>query len=171
MIEKSLLEEQFMKINYKETLQYQEDNKRLKIFIGICVGFFLLIFILSLGGFFYLKNDSFEIALTFLILVPSIYFLIVNVPWIIMTIIFKRQMNSMEKHMDETIYVFTTEIKEVASQWGFSSRYIIVFDYKNVQKIKRTTWFFNSSRLENSYCEVGYIESLNLIVVIKKLDS
>lgn len=84
-----------------------------------------------------------------------------------MTIMAKREMNSIKKNMDD-VYVFQSRLKCQSNHWRLQSKYTVWFEYKNETKKLTTSWFYDSNNLENSLVEVGYIESLDKIIVIRK---
>ena len=155
-----------MKLNYKDTTQYKEDERLFILLLGASIAFFIIFFLLFLGLFFFLKKESLEIALV--VSSAGIFlYLLFDLPFIIKTIIFRHNMNLTLKSVDE-IYVFRIMFNNPANHWFFQSKFSISFEYQNVRKKLTTSWIYDSNDLANSLVEVGYIESLNKIVVIKK---
>ncbi len=155
-----------MKLSYKDTLQYKEDNKSFKVALGVSISFFMIFFLVFLVAFFFLKKYSLEKALAVLFY-GSLLYLVLDLPFIIITIMAKREMNSIKKNMDD-VYVFQSRFKYQSNHWRFQSKYTVWFEYKNETKKLTTSWLYDSNNLENSLVIVGYIESLDKIIVIRK---
>ena len=155
-----------MKLNYKDTLQYKEDKKLFKLLLGSSITFFMIFFLLFLGLFFFLKRESLEIA-SIVCLTGIFLYLLFDLPFIIKTVMVKHNMNSILKNMDD-IYIFQIMFKDYANHCFFQSKFTLSFKYGNETKELTTSWIYDSNNLANSLVEVGYIESLNKIIVIKK---
>lgn len=155
-----------MKLNYKDTIQYKEDKKSFILLLGISIIYFMIFFLLFLGVFFFLKRESLEIA-SIVSLTGIFFYLLVDLPLIIKTVMVKHNMNLILKNMDDA-YAFQIMFKDHTNHWFFQSKFTLSFKYKNETKELSTSWIYDSNNLSHSLVEVGYIESLNKIIVIKK---
>lgn len=156
-----------MKLNYKDTLQYEEDEKAFKSMLGLSIGFFSIFFLIFIGIFFFLKNDSLEIALVASLSGMSLY-LLADTPLIISTISLKKDMNFISQYMDE-VYVFKFQVGCPCVHFRCQNKYYISFKYRGELKTLTTSWIYDSNNLDNSLVELGYIEKLDKIIVIKKI--
>ena len=157
-----------MKLNYKDTLQYKEDDKSFKSFLFTSIAFFMVYLILFFGLFFFIKKQSFEVALTVSLFGILIY-LLFDLPFIIKTIMVKRNMNSISRCISNA-YVFQICLNNPAAHWFFQSKFSVSFEYNGEIKNFNTSWIYDSNNLENSLVEVGYIKELDKIIIIKKVD-
>lgn len=157
-----------MKLNYKDTIQYKEDDKLFKLILGISITFFVIFFSLFLAIFFFLKEESLEIALTVSFTGIFLY-LLFDLPFIIKAIIVKWNMDLVLKYEEEA-YVFQIKFNEPSHHWFFQSKFSLSFKYGNETKTMTTSWIYDSNNLKNSIVEVGYFDSLNKVIVIRKIN-
>lgn len=155
-----------MKFNYKNTIQYKEDIKLFKLFLLLSITFFGVFFLLFIGLYLIIRKESTEIALT--VSSAGIFlYLLIDSPFIFETIIVKHNINLTLKYADEA-YIFQIKFSECNNHWFFQSKFSLSFEYKGEIKTLITSRIYDSNNLENSLVEVGYIESLDKIFVIKK---
>lgn len=155
-----------MKLNYKDTLQYVEDAKSFKLLLAISITYFMIFFLLFLGVYFFLKNESAEIALTVCLSGIFLYF-ILDLPLIIKTIAVKRNMNLISKYINQ-IYVFKIQFNNPTNHWFSQSKFPLSFEYNGETKTLDTSWIYDSNNLTDSLVEVGYIKELKKVIIIKK---
>ncbi len=157
-----------MKLNYKDTIQYKKDDKLFKLILGISITFFVIFFSLFLAIFFFLKEELLEITFT-VSFTGILLYLLFDLPFIIKAIIVKRNMILVLKH-EEVAYVFQIKFNEPSHRWFFQSKFPLSFKYGNETKTMTTSWIYDSNNLKNSIVEVGYIDSLNKVIVIRKIN-
>lgn len=155
-----------MKLNYKDTLQYVEDAKSFKLLLAISITYSMIFFLLFLGVYFFLKNESTEIALTVCLSGIFLYF-ILDLPLIIKTIAVKRNMNLTSKYINQ-IYVFKIQFNNPTNHWFSQSKFSLSFEYNGETKTLDTSWIYDSNNLTDSLVEVGYIKELKKVIIIKK---
>ncbi len=155
-----------MELNYKNTIQYKEDIKLFKLLFILSISFFCVYSLLFTGIYFFLRKESAEIALIVLSVGIFLY-LLIDLPFIIKTIIVKRNINLTMKCYDKA-YIFHIKFKNHINHCFFQSKFSVSFEYEGETKTLITSWVYDANNLENSLVEVGYIESLDKIIVIKK---
>ncbi len=156
-----------MKLNYKYTLQYKEDDRVFGFLLGLIIGYFSVFILFILGTIFFFKQDSLQSTLI-TILFGIFFYSLVGIPLVIKTIKFKKYMNSIARCIDQA-YVFQSQFDVACGNSRFTKKFDISFEYKGEVKTLTTSRIYNYSYLENSLVEAGYIEELDKIIVIKKI--
>lgn len=113
-----------------------------------------------------MKRDSLKIALIVCLSGTSLY-LLFDLPLIIKTITIKHNINLILRNVED-IYIFQTIFGEHTNHYFSQSKFTLSFKYGNETKKLSTSWINDLNNLANSLVEVGFIESLNKIIVIKK---
>ena len=153
---------------YKKSLQYKYDIREFRclFWYSICMLIFWLAVILIVG-YLISKIDG-QSVINFFIIGAMVY-LALFVPFLIYSLYRRRQIKEIMNHLDE-MYFFNTKFEEYCQKFFMDYKYRIKFKYKGIQKSLITRWFHISNDLENSIVEVGYIESLDKIIVIRKIE-
>lgn len=67
------------------------------------------------------------------------------------------------------MYVFEYTFGEPIESESYQSRYLVDFNYNDINYKLMTNWIYDINDLDNKKVSLGYIESINLIIVLKEL--
>ena len=66
------------------------------------------------------------------------------------------------------MYVFEYELNLPIEHKYSQSRYLVTFNYKDQKYELMTSWLYDSNDLDNQIVTLGYVEKLNVVIVLSK---
>ena len=154
-------------MKFKDTLDYEMRMREFRLLFITCMVVFIGVFIISIVAFYDFFSIDFEIGLKSVLGLNFCSFFALGFHFFYSIYLLISLMID-KKHFNEA-YIFETHIDEYCNHWGLSSKYRIKFKYKDEDKSLMTFWFYDDFELENTIVEVGYIESLDKIIIMRKI--
>lgn len=152
---------------FRRTIEYKERFKliRLNLIASISVN---VIFDL-IGIIAYLHFSNFDLNVARIVLISIIIFaLLIVLPYICYSYYLFKKLNDIYCGTND-MYVFEYKLDLPIESKSSQSKYLITFNYKDKTHNLMTTWIYNKNNLDNKKISVGFIEKMNLIIVISQI--
>lgn len=152
--------------DFKKTIEYKEKMKLIKLIFFVWLIFNLIFDVIAAISYLNLLEVDANAASIVLSSIIIIFFLI-SLPFLIYFINLIKKLDKLFKETS-AMYVFEYELNLPIEHKYSQSRYLVTFNYKDQKYELMTSWLYDSNDLDNQIVTLGYIEKLNVVIVLSK---
>lgn len=152
--------------DFKKTIEYKEKMKLIKLIFFAWLIFNLIFDVIAVISYLNLLGVDANAASIVLSSIIIIFFLI-SLPFLIYFINLIKKLVQLFKETS-AMYVFECELNLPIEHKYSQSRYLVTFNYKDQKFELMTSWLYDSNDLDNQIVTLGYVEKLNVVIVLSK---
>lgn len=152
--------------DFKKTIEYKEKMKLIKLIFFVWLIFNLFFDVIAVISYLNLLGVDANAASIVLSSIIIIFFLI-SLPFLIYFINLIKKLVQLFKETS-AMYVFEYELNLPIEHKYSQSRYLVTFNYKDQKYESMTSWLYDSNDLDNQIVTLGYVEKLNVVIVLSK---
>ncbi len=152
--------------DFKKTIEYKEKMKLIKLIFFVWLIFNLIFDVIAVISYLNLLEVDANAASIVLSSIIIIFFLI-SLPFLIYFINLIKKLDKLFKETS-AMYVFEYELNLPIEHKYSQSRYLVTFNYKDQKYELMTSWLYDSNDLDNQIVTLGYVEKLNVVIVLSK---
>lgn len=152
--------------DFKKTIEYKEKIKLIKLIFFAWLIFNLIFDVIAVISYLNLLGVDANAASIVLSSIIIIFFLI-SLPFLIYFINLIKKLVQLFKETS-AMYVFEYELNLPIEHKYSQSRYLVTFTYKDKKYELMTSWLYDSNDLDNQIVTLGYVEKLNVVIVLSK---
>ncbi len=152
--------------DFKKTIEYKEKMKLIKLIFFVWLIFNLIFDVIAVISYLNLLEVDANAASIVLSSIIIIFFL-TSLPFLIYFINLIKKLDKLFKETS-AMYVFEYELNLPIEHKYSQSRYLVTFNYKDQKYELMTSWLYDSNDLDNQIVTLGYVEKLNVVIVLSK---
>lgn len=152
--------------DFKKTIEYKEKMKLIKLIFFVWLIFNLIFDVIAVISYLNLLEVDANAASIVLSSIIIIFFLI-SLPFLIYFINLIKKLDKLFKETS-AMYVFEYELNLPIEHKYSQSRYLVTFNYKDQKYELMTSWLYDSNDIDNQIVTLGYVEKLNVVIVLSK---
>ena len=156
------------KEEFKKTIEYKRRIRPIKLMTIIILCSNIIIDVIAVIFYFSFKELNSDIAI--IVLITLILFALLRFPFHILYIRKEiKYLRNLLNYMD-TMYVFEYKLKLPIEHKSIQSKYFVSFNYNGEKHELTMIWIYDSNNLNYQRVNIGYVEELDIILVLNKVE-